>query len=377
MKVLQLGKVYPIRGGVEKVMWDLTRGLADRGVGCDMLCCMRPGSSVDLKDAQFHQMDGSRNIFSFQSNSYIYCMHAWNKMAGSYLAPSMCTWLAAHKKEYDIVHIHYPDPMAALALKYSGYRGKVVLHWHSDPEGSFASYMASWLIRRAQVIVGTTPDYIKASPFLQKVQDKCRVVPIGIDPVDYSPAEVQAIKSRYTDRTLLLTVGRLVPYKGFNYLIDAVKMLPDSYHLVISGAGPMRKQLQKQIEENGLRKKVTLAGFLSYEELPNWFHAADVFVLSSIFKSEAFGIVQIEAMSCGTPVVATTIPGSGVSWVNQEGVSGVNVPPCNPEALAKAIQLVAKDRERYGTGAKRLFAERYTFGSMIDSIIGLYKELLQ
>lgn len=380
MRILQLGKFYPIRGGVEKVMWDLTRGLAGRGVACDMLCAKLPRDGIDPVDRSYHSVVDGVEVLRFPDGRTVWCVKAWAKKAATMLSPAMVRWLRRHRKEYDIVHVHHPDPMAALALRLSGFRGKVVLHWHSDILSQrllllLYRPLQSWLIRRADVIVGTTPAYLQASPWLEGVQDKCVAVPIGIEPVRFDPDKAQAFRDRYPGKRIILSVGRLVPYKGFRYLVDALGRLPDAYHLVIGGTGPLRDELEAQIRENGLDSRVTLLGYVPSEDLPSWFGACDLFVLSSVMKTEAFGIVLIEAMSCGKPVVATRIPGSGVSWVNQEGVSGLNVSPADAAALAEAIRMVADGRERFGADARSLFEERYTFDGMIDGILAVYHSI--
>lgn len=382
MRILQLGKFYPIRGGVEKVMWDLTRGLAGRGVACDMLCAKLPGDGIDPVDRPYHGVVDGVEVLRFPDGRTVWCVKAWAKKAATMLSPAMVRWLRRHRKEYDIVHVHHPDPMAALALWLSGFRGKVVLHWHSDILSQrllllLYKPLQSWLVRRADAIVGTTPAYLQASPWLKAVQGKCVAVPIGIEPVRFDPDKAQAFRDRYPGKRIILSVGRLVPYKGFRYLVDALGRLPDAYHLVIGGTGPLRGELEAQIRENGLDGRVTLLGYVPSEDLPSWYGACDLFVLSSVMKTEAFGIVQIEAMSCGKPVVATRIPGSGVAWVNQEGVSGLNVPPEDAVALAEAIRRVADGRERFGADARRLFQERYTFDGMIDGILTVYHSIMQ
>ena len=380
MRILQLGKFYPIRGGVEKVMWDLTEGLAAKGIACDMLCCMTPGSTPDEKDAPRHTLEGKNHCLRFSEKSRVVCVPAFARLAATMLSPAMVRWLRKHRDEYDILHIHHPDPMAALALRLSGFKGKVVLHWHSDivsQQMLLKLYrpLQSWLIRRADVIIGTSPVYLEASPWLKDVQDKCRVVPIGIHPIVADPVRTEALRRRFEGKTLLLAIGRLVPYKGFSYLVDAMQHLPENFHLALCGEGPLRPELEAQIARNGLGGRISLEGYLSAEAIPSWFEAADVFVMSSVMKSEAFGIVQIEAMSCGTPVVATRIAGSGVAWVNQDGVSGRNVSSRTPEALAKAILEVAADAKSYGEGARRLFEERYSYERMIESVLDIYRNL--
>ena len=367
MKILQLGKFYPIRGGVEKVMESLTEGISAKGLACDMLCA---------------SFDGQKTLQAIPLNDYghIFVVPTWMQAAGTMLAPKMIGWLRQHACEYDIIDIHHPDPMAALALRLSGFRGRVILHWHSDILSqkvllTFYRPLQSWLIRRADRIVGTTPVYVKGSPWLKDFQDKCTAIPIGIDPLEFDPARAEEIRNLYPGKTLLLSIGRLVPYKGYAYLIEAMKLLPDDCHLLIGGTGPLRKQLEARIAEAGLQERITLKGWLTDEEVAASFGACDLFILPSIMKTEAFGIVQIEAMSCGKPVVATRIPDSGVAWVNADGISGWNAEPKNPKSLSEAILAVLKEKERFGEGATRRFAQCFRKEEMIQKTILLYETL--
>lgn len=361
MRILQLGKFYPIGGGVEKVMKDLTEGLSSRGIHCDMLCA---------------SLDGEQ-VIQLNSRGRIICKKAWLKAAGTMIAPGMISYLRKHCREYDLIHVHHPDPMAALALRLSGYQGRVILHWHSDiisQKEFFILYkpLQNWLVKRAQRIVGTTPVYVEESPHLAAVQHKCTYVPIGIEPVVPDKEAAMAERKKYPGR-LILSIGRLVPYKGYSYLIDAMSLLPEYYHLVIGGSGPLQKQFQEQIGVLGLEERVTLLGRVPEAQKQALFGACDVFVLPSVIKTEAFGIVQIEAMSCGKPVVATRIPASGVSWVNVDGVSGVNVTYKNSVALAAGIEKAYERKEEYGEGARALFLERYTLAQMINKTIRIYE----
>ncbi|MBR3074213.1 MAG: glycosyltransferase [Bacteroidales bacterium] len=377
MRILQLGKFYPIRGGVEKVMWDLTESLSSAGVPCDMLCAKFPYDDPDEKDLPFYSQDG---VFTLNDAGRVFCVPAWAKLAATMIAPRMISWLRRHGKEYDIIHLHHPDPMAALALRLSGYRGKVVLHWHSDiiSQKFFLRLykpLQDWIIRRSDKILGTTPVYINSSPYLREVQEKCDFVPIGIDPVSFNLETAGAIRNSYPGKTLLVSVGRLVPYKGFSFLIEAMTRLPERFHLLLAGKGPLKESLINQIRNSGLQDRVTILGYVSDDDLPALFGAADIFVLSSVMKTEAFGIVQIEAMSCGTPVVATRIPESGVTWVNEDGVSGLNAEPKDVDSLAKAIMGVESDIERYSAGALQRFNQLFTKEQMCLKVKSVYDSL--
>ncbi|MBD1432241.1 glycosyltransferase [Sphingobacterium sp. DN00404] len=369
MNILQLGKFYPIRGGVEKVMYDLTLGLSERRVRCDMLCASTenyPAETIELND--------------FGS---VMVMHTQIKLAATMLAPAMIFTLRRIAKYYDIIHIHHPDPMASLALFLSGYKGKVVLHWHSDilkQKALLKLYtpLQNWLIKRADSIVGTTPVYVAESPFLQKVQHKVDYIPIGVLPIVASSEKVVAIRERYKGKHLIFSLGRLVDYKGYEYLIRAASCLDGGFHIVIGGKGPLQESLSALIAELEVEDRVTLLGFLPDEEVPTYYAAADIFCLSSVWKTEAFAIVQIEAMSCGTPIVSTHIPGSGVSWVNQGGVSGLVVERENPEALAEAFKKIAADpvlKKQLSEGSRKRYETYFTRDKMVKKSLEVYNEV--
>ncbi len=366
LKVLQLGKFYPIRGGVEKVAYDLMVGLSEQNVYCDMLCAASQG--------------GNR-IIPVNDHAKIICSHTWLKIAATMISPAMIFALKKIQKQYNIIHVHHPDPMACLALFLSGYKGKVILHWHSDIQKQktllkFYQPLQQWLLRRADLIVGTTPVYLSESPFLQKVQQKTICLPIGVEPMKPAPDKAEAIRRKYNGKKIVFSLGRLVAYKGYRFLIAAATFLKDNFVILIGGTGVLKDELQKEINELGLQKKVELLGRISDEDLPAYYEACDVFCLSSVQKTEAFGIVQIEAMSCGKPVVATNIPQSGVPWVNKNGVSGLNVTPGNAHELAKAIEDVTRNKtvyQHYAIGATNRYKELFTKEKMIEKCLNIYE----
>ena len=263
----------------------------------------------------------------------------------------------------------------------SHYKGRVILHWHSDILAQklllfFYQPLQWWLIRRAERVIGTSPVYIHESRNLSRVQQKVVCVPIGITPVIYDFRAAEAIRSSMPGKKLIFALGRLVPYKDFGTLVEAARFLSEDYRVLIGGSGPLKEELLQQINDKGLQDKVRLLGYLDSWDVPNWFGASDLFVLSSDRRTEAFGVVQIEAMSCGKPVVATMIPHSGVSWVNDNGVSGYNVHPHDPKALAAAIQQICDDPDTYmqfSAGAMERFETVFTSREMIDKIIKIYE----
>ena len=369
MKILQLGKFYPIRGGVEKVMYDLMTGLSSMGVRCDMLCAAC--DKEDVGDVQLNEL------------AKLMCVRSFAKIKATMMSPAMIFRMWKLRKEYDIVHVHHPDPMACLALWLSGYKGKVVLHWHSDIIKQktllkFYQPFQSWLIKRADVIIGTTPVYLKASPWLKDVQEKTVCLPIGVVPLEVDDEGAAALREKYKGKKIIFSLGRLVPYKGYKYLIDSARYLDDDYVVLIGGGGPLKASLSEQIVNSGLQDKVKLLGFLSDDEVAAYFGACDLFCMSSVYAAEAFGIVQIEAMSAGKPVVATKIPGSGVSWVNAHKESGINVEPKDSEALAGAFKRILKSEDTYNAyseQASQRYWDMFTKSKMIEKCIEIYKTI--
>ena len=368
MKVLQLGKFYPIRGGVEKVAFDLMKGLSEKHISCDMLCAAE---------------EGSDRIIRLNDYARLICCRTWVKACATMISPSMIFTLRRICREYDIIHVHHPDPMACLALFLSGYKGKVVLHWHSDIQKQklllkFYRPLQQWLLRRADKIVGTSPVYLAESPWLHKVQEKTVCLPIGVVPMAPEPEAVEAIRQQYPGKKIVFSLGRLVAYKGFCFLVEAARYLSEDYVVLIGGTGALKEELEKEIEDLNLQNKVKLLGRVSDGDLPAYYGTCEVFCMSSVQKTEAFGIVQIEAMSCGKPVVATQIPQSGVSWVNKEGISGLNVEPGKAQELAEAIERItgnAETYQRFSEGAKTRYQEMFTKERMIEKCLTIYLEL--
>jgi len=358
-------------------MWDLTLGLAGRGVQSDMLCAC-------LKE---NMPEGG--ILTPVPGARVFCVPALTKKASTMLSPAMVTKLRelVNTGNYDLIHVHHPDPMASLALLMSGYKGPVVLHYHSDIIGKAVFHtlyrpLEKWLIKKADAIIGTSPIYTAESTYLTGFRFKTETLPIGVQDMSVKGGEELAadIKKRFAGKKLVFALGRLVEYKGFSYLIDAAKELGEDYHISIGGAGPLREKLLRQIKNLGLQETVTLEGRIPDSDLPAWFKAADVFCLSSTMKTEAFAIVQVEAMSCGTPVVATRIPESGVSWVNSHNNSGLNVVPYDSPALAWAIKEITSDEERYKTfckGARERYEEKFLPEDMIEGCLEIYGKRLK
>lgn len=346
MRILHLGKFYPpTHGGVERVIAELVEGCNAVGLQTDVLC-----ASETLQSQTTTHRIGETHYTIMRAASF-------GKLARTAIAPMMIARLHAMGSQYDIIHIHHPDPMAALALFLVRPKAKVVLQWHSDIVRQkrllrFYAPLLQWLIRRADVVVGATRAHIEDSDYTPHFAQKGRVIPYSITPLAPQENCIELDKRFFN----VFALGRLVYYKGFEYLIDAADALDESFRIFIGGDGALYQKLSAQIVRRNLQNRVFLLGALSTQEICNYFEQCDVFVLPSIERTEMFGIVQLEAMGFGKPVVATKIERSGVHDVNVDMQSGLIVPVCDSPALANALRMLKDDRALYAKlscGAKQ------------------------
>lgn len=370
--VLHIGKFYPVYGGVEKVMYDLCEGLSKQGIRSDFL-----GVNADEQKTQ---------IIDINAFFCVYAMASSKKIASTYLSMGFITKLRAIKDQYSIIHIHHPDPMACLALFLSGYKGIVICHWHSDIVKQkmllkLYTPLQTWMLKRAKLIITTSPNYRDGSPFLQNYLSKIKVLPIGIPPVEKTmQADLrQHIATLTKGKKLVFSLGRLIYYKGYEYLVEAAKLLPD-YCFIVGGKGPLKESLEAKVVTLGLSDRFFFVGRIEDEDLPTYYEMSNLFCLPSIAKSEAFGIVQVEAMAYGKPIVATDIAGSGTGWVNAEGISGLNAAPENAKDLAEKIDLILRNdsvEKEYGIAALERYQNLFTQDKMVSDCLGMYKKNIE
>ncbi|MBI5698837.1 glycosyltransferase [Candidatus Saganbacteria bacterium] len=260
--------------------------------------------------------------------------------------------LVLKSKNADIMHFQMPFPLAEFSEILFPKRAKIVVSWHSDivkqvfQRKLFEPFLLKFLDRVDKILVAT-PNHITSSLYLPKYIDKCEIVPYGIDfsrfdKIGSEDQKVRALKNKYADG-LVLFVGRLVYYKGVEYLIRAMR--ESTGRLVIIGDGPLKQRLLNLIAELGLSARVEILDSINNGEVVYYYQACDLFVLPSIANSEAFGIAQVEAMACGKPVITTDLP-TGVTYVNQKDVTGLVVPLKESAALARAINILLKDPGR-------------------------------
>lgn len=371
MKILQFGKFYyPTFGGMERTMYEITEGFNARGIECDVLC------SNTKPQSEISQFDG---YTAYRAATY-------GLLNSAPISPKLISRLWKIHKNYDIIHIHHPDPMAFLALYLVRPSSKVVIQWQSDIVRQakmlkFFLPLQDWVLKRADKIIVASEAYAEHSPHLKPYLEKTEIIPLGIsnETFQVDENEVAKIKRQYQGKKIVLAFGRLVTYKGFDDLIEAAKYLSDDYVVLIGGGGPEEKDLSSRIAKHKLGDKVHLLGHVKEEEKYNYYQAASLFCLPSVTKAEAYGIVLLEAMAFGLPIVSSRIEESGMTWVNQDKVTGILVPPRSPEALAGAIMKIGEDPEIYRKFSENCL-ERYrsvfTRETMIDTLNNLYQKVL-
>jgi glycosyltransferase involved in cell wall biosynthesis len=365
MRILHVYKdYYPVVGGMENHIRTLARGTARRGFDVTVLV-----TSPTIR-TEVVEMEGVEVIKAGRLAT----------VASTPISLSLFSWM--RRLRPDITHLHFPYPWGEMAHLLFGRGRRTVITYQSDivRQRRLLRVYRPFLRRvldRADRIIATSPHYVQSSPYLRAVSDKCTVIPLGIDQEPFRKPrteEVRRLRDRYGS-PLLLFVGLLRYYKGLDYLIRA---MPDiDAQLLVVGSGPMEKEWQALVSNLGLGEKVLFAGRVEDAQLPAYFQACDIFVLPASHRSEAFGLVQVEAMACGKAVVSTEL-GTGTSYVNIHGQTGLVVPPRDPAALALAINRLLGDeqlRTQMGTRASERARQEFSHEVMIDRILGIYADL--
>ena len=304
---------------------------------------------------------------------------SFGTLASQPICPSLPWNLAGHGEA--MVHLHLPNPWAAQAYLMSGHKGKLIVTHHADTLGrrrmkKFVDPFVRQVMKRAAAIIVTSKRYLDSSEELLDFYEKCHVIPLGIDVEEFGTAplhEVRSINAKYGSK-LIVAVGRLVPYKGFDVLLQAMREIDAT--LLLIGSGPLHKQLEIAIDRLGISGKVHLLGHV--ENTAAYYKAAQMLVLSSVSRAESFGLVQVEAMAAGIPVVNTEIE-SGVPEVSLHSVTGITVPPKDSEALARAVSTLLDDgdtRTKYGQAASVRARAEFSVQQMAKSTFGVYESVL-
>lgn len=365
MDILHLGKYYyPERGGIESVTQSLAEGAQKHGHRVTVLCFSQDDSRVeeDINGVMVKRMKNFTSVAS-QPISFKYLMESFTL-----------------SRKADIVHVHVPNVLALVVVLCIGWRRNTILHWHSDVIGKGLLGRLIWPLEHfsaklSKTIIATSRNYAEHSSVLHRFESKVSVVPIGIDLAS------SRVRNTPGNARFILAVGRLVKYKGFHILIHAFSSVTEkteNVELVIVGVGPEEQQLKHLTRHLGLENRVRFKGGVDEDTLTELYRTAYMFCLPSISRAEAFGVVLLEAMAAGLPIVSSEVNGSGMSWVNKHMSSGLLVSPGNPDKLAAALLELIEDedlRNRLSEGATQRVIRLFDNEVAIRKCLDVYNQM--
>lgn len=371
MRILHISKYYyPYIGGVENICKYLVDNMKqDNEIA---VVCFN-----EKKDDRVDIVDGVK----------VYRVGAKLTIASQALSLSYFTVLKRALREFkpDVVHFHWANPYPAFVLLTLIPKDvKLVIHWHMDIIKQKKIYplirpVETALLRRANLVFVTSPNYRDGSKPLQPFKDKVRVVPNAIDEKhlvlrDGDEQRISEIRNIYGNRDIIFFVGRHIQYKGLPHLIEAEKYVKSDCEFVIAGKGPLTQELEDSCQS----KRVHFVGKISDDDLRCYMYAAKVFAFPSITKNEAFGVALAEAMYCHTPAVTFTIPGSGVNWVSINSKTCLEAPNGDDKAYAGAIDKLLQNeplRERLAAAGEKRVKQNFLINNMVSACERAYNEL--
>ncbi|MGY4305773.1 glycosyltransferase involved in cell wall biosynthesis/ABC-type polysaccharide/polyol phosphate export permease [Bradyrhizobium sp. USDA 4369] len=360
--VLHVFKVfYPdLFGGTLTVIRDICAGLAHAAASSVLVCSDAPRPRHEIVNGiPVERVRSLGNLLSLPI-APTYPLRLWRRIAA-----------------YDLVALHAPFPLADLVFAFGLGRARpLVVHWHAD---IVSHGRLRWLVeplmrrtlQRAEAIIVSDAALATRTALLRDVANKCHVVPFGVDLRKFAALENGERPGSAGRR--VVACGRLVPYKGFDILIRAAA--GHDFEVRIIGEGRERAHLQQLIDGFGVADRVRLLGSLSDPEMVGEIGAADVFVMPSVTNAETFGLVQLEAMAAGRPIINTALD-TGVPRVARDGLEAVTVPPGDAVALAGAINALLADparRRRMGDAARQRAATHFAAAAFDQGIEQVYR----
>lgn len=386
MRILHCGKFFPPhRGGMETFLGQLAQAQAQAG---DSILVLAHAGPRQAAPGEAHG-DVHENLAVWRAPVRL--------TLGGYapVAPALPLLLLKALRRFrpDVIHAHAPNGAALWPALLRG-RTPLVLHWHADvqfPSGQEprALLLACWrrlealVLRRADAVIATSQACLDTSPVLAAHRRKCRLAPLGLaEPAPLPAGDHPAL--RFLDSLpestglRVLAVGRLAHYKGFRQLCEAVLDTPEAA-LCLVGEGEERPGLEALADRPEACGRIHLAGEVSDAVLDACYRRSHVLCLPSTSRSEAFGLVLLEAMSRGLPCIAAQVPGSGMAEVVRHGETGLLVPPGSAPALAQALRMLAADpglRRRLGSAGRERFAGNYALPEVARRIRAVYEDVL-
>ncbi len=364
MHILHLYKdYYPVLGGIENHIRLLAEAQVRRGHQVTVLVTNRAGAQTVEEDLSgVHVIKAGRLA----------------TVASTPLSPALPRLLRAEQP--DLIHLQSPYPVGEIAHYLVSRKRPYVVSYQADINRlSQRVIMLAYrplfisILRGARAVLATSPNFAANSPYLRRVAERIVTVPLGVDTQRFSPRR----PARAANPPTLLFVGQLRHYKGVEDLLHALALMPQPARprLLLSGHGPMRGKWEALSQSLNLAGEVTFLGNVPDTDLPALYRSADIFILPSTSRAESFGMVLVEAMASGLPCITTEI-GSGNSYVVQDGVTGLVVPPRDPRALAAAITRLTDDaalRARLGAAGVQRARSEFSVDKMVERVEAVYK----
>jgi len=369
MRVLFLTKYYPpSEGGIERYSHLLCSGLARAGHEVTVVCYGEDSSQTRTETAEGVTIHRLRRRLT---------------IARAPVSLSLPRILSRALDECDVLHMNFPNPWAELCYLRAPSDRPMVLSYHSDvlPRRFFRSLYApiiKGVLRRATTIIAGSTPYMQSSHALTDHRERCRIIPYPVDMERLENPDNDGVRAaRRRHGRFILFCGRLVHYKGVQHLIRALPRLQD-LRLVVAGRGDQEGRYRAEAERSQVGHQVDFVGKVNDEQLTSLYHASECFVLPSTSRAESFGIVLAEAMACHRPVISTEI-GTGTSWINEDGKTGIVVPPEDSDALGSAISRIVGDRslqDRLGANAAAKARRCFAPSQAVSATEELYDELV-
>lgn len=369
MKILQIYKDYypPVIGGIEGHINILAKGLLGHGIDVEVLV------SNTKRKLESDMIEGIKVTKAPELG----------RISSAPINLTLAGLMKRASKDVDLLHFHLPNPTATIAYLASRITKPAIATYHSDiikqvTLNKIYKPFQKIFLDRVCSIIATSPNYIRTSATLTKYNKKCRVIPIGIN-INKCQSFNRDFKQKIENEAngpFILFIGKFRYYKGLHILIEAMKNVKANLYIV--GDGELKETINTTVRSAYLSDKVRFLGELCEDEMHAYLNASCLLVLPSIYRSEAFGIVLLEAMACGKPVISTEL-GTGTTYVNINRKTGLVVQPGNPIALSKAINSIMEnpdDAKKLGCNGKVRVQQQFSSDLMVNKTIDLYKSIL-
>lgn len=292
------------------------------------------------------------------------------------LSTNFSRYLRKFSDQNNVFVFHFPSIQSELFFRLRDIKGYKICFYHADiaSHGTIGNiynkFIVDKFLSKMDKIIASSPNIVETSPLLSKYKSKVEVIPSSVDVKHFHYFESNKRKDLFdmlkcnmnSDPKIILYIGRFGRYKGLDYFVKAFEFLPKNYFGILIGDGPTKMDVKFIVDSKKLNNRILFLDHVSYDELPKYYSSSDVFILPSTDRGEAFGLVAVEAMACGVPVVTTEL-GTGTSYHNVDKVTGRVVEPRNSQQIANAILEITKtgnyDRKLIRKRAKEFSLEKF------------------